>query len=178
MACHLSFVLKHEGVHLETLSRLFAAVPALEIETWIRDEPTGQYARRAGFLYEFLTGKHLDITDSRRGNYIPALDTELELTSATPVNNARWRVRDNLPGAAAFSPQVYLTPDIQRALTLDVRERITQLEGQFSAGLVLRSAVETALYPHRTSSRSRPSCSGQTCVPYTMMGRWSCSPVR
>jgi hypothetical protein len=56
-ASHLSFALKHEGVHLETLSRLFAAVPASEIETWIRNEPTGQYARRTGFLYEFLTGK-------------------------------------------------------------------------------------------------------------------------
>jgi hypothetical protein len=74
VASHLSFALKHEGVHLETLSRLFAAVPAPEIETWIRDEPTGQYARRAGFLYEFLTSKHLDIADSTRGNYIPALD--------------------------------------------------------------------------------------------------------
>jgi hypothetical protein len=28
MAGHLSFALKHEGVHLEALSRLFAAAPA------------------------------------------------------------------------------------------------------------------------------------------------------
>jgi hypothetical protein len=42
VAGHLSFALKHEGIHLETLSRLFAAVPAPEIEAWIRGEPTGQ----------------------------------------------------------------------------------------------------------------------------------------
>src|SRR5262245_54965380 len=47
LAGHLTFALKHEGVHLETLSRLFAAVPVGDIETWIRREPTGQYARRS-----------------------------------------------------------------------------------------------------------------------------------
>jgi hypothetical protein len=88
VARHLSFALKHEGVHLETLSRLFAAVPAPKIETWNRHEPTGQYARRAGFLCELLTSKHLDIADSTRGNYRPASDAELELMSTTPVNNA------------------------------------------------------------------------------------------
>jgi hypothetical protein len=151
VAGHLSFALKHEGVHLETLSRLFAAVPAAEIETWIRAEPTGQYARRTGFLYEFLSGKPLSVADSARGNYIPALDAERELTSPTPVNNARWRVRDNLLGTSGFSPQVYLTADVQRALTLDVRERITQLELQFSAELVLRSAVWLTIKESRAS---------------------------
>jgi hypothetical protein len=82
MGGHLSFAFKHEGVHLEALSRLFDVIQPPEIEAWIRDEPTGQYARRAGFLYELLTGKHLDTADTTRGNYIPALDPELELTSA------------------------------------------------------------------------------------------------
>ena len=45
-AAHLGFALKHEGVHLETLSRLFAIASAVELEQWIRREPTGQYARR------------------------------------------------------------------------------------------------------------------------------------
>src|SRR5204863_74119 len=55
LAGHLSFALKHEGVHLEALSRLFAVAPAAEVEDWIRREPTGRYARRTGFLYECLT---------------------------------------------------------------------------------------------------------------------------
>jgi Fic/DOC family len=151
LAAHLSFALKHEGVHLETLSRLFAAAPTAEIEEWIRGEPTGQYARRTGFLYEFLTGTRLNVADSTRGNYIPALDAELELTSPTPLNIARWRVRDNLLGTASFCPQVYLTPDVQRALTLNIRERITQLELQFSAELVLRSAVWLTIKESRAS---------------------------
>ena len=141
MAGHLGFALKHEGVHLEALSRLFAAATTTEIEDWIRREPTGKYARRVGFLYERLTGRLLDVPDTARGNYVPAVDPERELVASAPVNNSRWRVRDNLLGGAGFSPQVHLTPDTKRALTLDVRERIARLEGQFGAELVLRSAV-------------------------------------
>src|SRR6266851_5461103 len=107
MAGHLSFALKHEGVHLEVLSRLFAIAPAAEIVDWIRREPTGQYARRAGFLYEWLTGRRLDVPDTKRGNYIPAVDPEREFVASAPVNNSRWRVRDNLLGGAVFSPQVH-----------------------------------------------------------------------
>lgn len=40
LAGHLGFALKHEGVHLEALSRLFAVAPAADIEDWIRREPT------------------------------------------------------------------------------------------------------------------------------------------
>src|SRR5262249_945110 len=138
---HLAFALKHEGVHLETLSRLFATAPVAEIADWIRAEPTGQYARRTGFFYERLTGRPLEVPDTARGNYVEAIDPERELTAAMPTNNPRWRVRDNLLGAAGFDPQVHLTPETERALAFDVRERIARLEGQFSANLVLRSAV-------------------------------------
>jgi hypothetical protein len=151
LAGHLSFALKHEGVHLEALSRLFAATPTSEIVDWIRREPTGKYARRAGFLYERLTGRRLDVPDTSRGNHVPAVDPERELVASAPVNNSRWRVRDNLLGGAGFSPQVHLTSDTKRALTLDVRERIARLEGQFGAELVLRSAVWLAVKESRAS---------------------------
>lgn len=59
LAGHLTFALKHEGIHLEFLARLFEVVPAAQVEAWVAAEPTGQYARRTGFFYEFLTGRHL-----------------------------------------------------------------------------------------------------------------------
>src|SRR5690554_6766963 len=59
LAGHLTFALKHEGVHLEFLSRLFSRLDPAELDEWIVSEPTGQYARRAGFFYEWLTGKQL-----------------------------------------------------------------------------------------------------------------------
>ncbi len=125
-------------------------LPSAALAEWIRDEPTGQYARRIGFLYERLTGGRIDVPDATRGNYVPALDPDIELTSR-PVNHARWRVRDNLLGSAAFSPQVHLTSDTKRALALNVRERIERLEGQFSAELVMRSAVWLTIKESRAS---------------------------
>jgi hypothetical protein len=148
---HLAFALKHEGVHLETLSRLFAVAPAQQIEAWVRSAPTGQYTRRAGFLYERLTGRPLDVPDTTSGSYIPAVDPKRQLTATIRVNNTRWRVRDNLLGGSGFSPQVFLTPDTMRALAFNVREHIDKLEEQFSAELLLRSAVWLTIKESRAS---------------------------
>ncbi len=150
-ASHLAFALKHEGVHLETLSRLFGVLPAADLEEWIRAEPTGQYARRTGFLFETLTARQLDAPDRTRGNYIEAVDPARELTAPAPINNARWRVRDNLLGDARFSPQVYLTPQTTQALAFNVGERVASLEGQFSRELVVRSAVWLTVKESRAS---------------------------
>jgi hypothetical protein len=151
LAAHLGFALKHEGVHLEALSRLFEVAPAAELEAWIRGEPTGQYARRAGFLFERLTGRVLDVPDTTRGNYVAAADSERELCAPSALNNARWRVRDNLLGTGSFSPQVHLTEDTRRALQFNVHERIERLEVQFSAELVMRSAGWLPIKESRSS---------------------------
>lgn len=71
---HLTFHLKHEISHLELLSRLFEKCDAQELAGWVADEPTGQYARRAGFLYEFLTGRQLVTGVEIGGPYIDAID--------------------------------------------------------------------------------------------------------
>ena len=157
LAGHLSFALKHEGVHLETLSRLFtpspiaAREPKAELEAWIRREPTGQYARRAGFLFEWLKGYGLEVADLTRGNYVDALDPDREFVAPAPVNNPRWRVRDNLLGNAKFAPQIFRTADTERALELNIRERIARLEGQFTPELVMRSAVWLTIKESRAS---------------------------
>lgn len=103
---HLTFHLKHEVPHLELLARLFAAAEAAEMLAWLRDEPTGQYARRACFLYEWLTGIELPVEGATQGSYVDALDGT-KVVVATPekaVLSRRWRVRDNLPGTPAFCP--------------------------------------------------------------------------
>ena len=88
LAGHLTFALKHEGVHLECLARLFDAAPAAELEAWVAAEPTGQYARRAGFFYEYLTGRVLDFPGVAAGNYVTALDEETYLTSVRALQGA------------------------------------------------------------------------------------------
>jgi hypothetical protein len=149
-AAQLAFALKHEGVHLEALSRLFNVMDRHELAAWIRTEPTGQYAKRAGFLFETLTGASLDAPDAG-GPYVSALDPKRELTRPHPARNPRWRVRDNLLGPPSFCPQVFLIPGVSEALSLDIPTLISGLERQFGADLIMRSAVWLTLKESRAS---------------------------
>ena len=151
LAAHLTFALKHEGVDLEFLARLFAVVPATEIEAWVLSEPSGQYARRAGFFYEWLTGRELRVPKTEVGNYHDALDSELELTNENPINVTRWRIRDNLLGSPRFCPQVRLTAEVKKARLYDVAEKVRELESTFGSDLLTRSAMWLSLKESRAS---------------------------
>src|SRR5207237_3954480 len=61
LAGHLEFMLRHERIHLEFLSRLFEKVNSEEIRQWVLRQPNGQFARRVGWLHEWMTGKELDV---------------------------------------------------------------------------------------------------------------------
>ena len=82
---HFEFGLKYERLHLELLSRLFAVVPPGEVAAWVRDEPSGRYARRAGFFYEWFTGQRLDVPDvSANVGYVDAIDAGRYLAAPVP----------------------------------------------------------------------------------------------
>ena len=148
---HLTFALKREEVHLEFLSRLFQR-PGVKaaLAAWIHAEPTGAYARRAGFLYEWLTGDMLDFSGVTRGNYVDALDEQRYLTGS-PINNARWRVRDNLPGDRNFCPVVRRTAAIRQAETYDITAKLATLEADYGVDLIMRSTVWLTVKESRAS---------------------------
>lgn len=107
LAGHLTFALKHEGVALEFLARLFEASDGAFISEWIAREPTSAYARRVGFFYEWLTGREVPaMARPPSGNYVDALDPSAYLVATTPQKIRRWRVNDNLPGTPAFCPTI------------------------------------------------------------------------
>ena len=150
---HLTFHLKHEVLHLELLSRLFEQLDQAELVDWIQQEPSGQYARKAGFLYEWLTGRELEITAAIGGAYVDVLD-DRKLVAASPnksVPNRRWRVRDNLPGTAAFCPIVRKTKDWTNAVAVDVRRLLQDLAAEFGEEALLRSAVWITLRESKAS---------------------------
>ena len=138
---HMTFALKREGVHLEFLSRLFDRLAPAELEQWITSEPSGQYARRAGFFYEWLTGRQLSFAGVSVGNYVDALDEDLYLTAADSTNNPRWRVRDNLPGTRDYCPLVCRTEKVRSAECYNVAARLRDLEAEYGEDLLMRSAV-------------------------------------
>ena len=64
MEGHLTFALKYEGLDLAVLKHLFVVAGPSEIEAVVRAKPTGSYARRIWFLYEWLIGTRLDRPDA------------------------------------------------------------------------------------------------------------------
>lgn len=148
---HLSFALKHEGIHLEFLARLFQVLPVTELKQWIESEPTGQYSRRAGFFYEWLTGKRIDFSGVTAGNYVNALDEQRYLTATRSENNLRWRVRNNLPGTTEYCPIVMRTDSVQAAELYNCSERLNELEAEYGVEILRRSAVWLTVKESRAS---------------------------
>ena len=147
---HLEFGLKHEDINLEWLSRLFAVIEPRLLEDWIRRVPAGAYARRAGFLYEWLTARTLDLPVVK-GNFVDAIDADKYFTRTTPSKNRRWRINDNLPGTPACCPLIRLTDTLQQAIALDVPQALADLDQQYGANLLMRSATWLTFNESRAS---------------------------
>lgn len=152
-AAHLQFHLRHEVPHLEFLARLFAVTGPGVVQEWVMAEPTGQYARRAAFLYEWLTGDLLQVPPRLGGNYVDAVD-DSKVFAASPqkvVNVSRWRVKDNLPGTRHFTPMVVKTEAVLKAAQLDVHQMYGELAAEFGEDLLLRAAVWMTLRESKAS---------------------------
>ncbi len=139
-AGHFEFGLKYEEIHLEFFARLFAATGPEPIAAWCRQAPFGQYARRTGFLYEWLTGQRLDVPDVTNGGYVDAVSSQQYLTRVEPVRVRRWRINDNLPGVPSFCPLVRRTEAVQQALQFDLDAALRELNQTFGADILMRTA--------------------------------------
>src|SRR5438876_2453955 len=112
---NLKFALRYEPIDLSVYHALFKVLESELLEGWIRQEPTSAYARRAWFLYEFLTGKTLDAPDVPPTGYVNILDLKLHVTG--PVRKVRrQRVNNNLLGDDSYSPVIRKTHVLSRAM--------------------------------------------------------------
>ncbi|KAB0325107.1 Fic family protein [Janthinobacterium sp. PLB04] len=148
---HFIFGLKHELINLEFLAKLFSIIDEAVLEDWIRSEPTGAYARRAGFLFEWLTGRRLDVQDTSSGNYVDALDPTEFVVASRASNAQRWRVRDNLPGTRYFCPTIRRTDVVLALEHFNCAAALESLEIQFGADILARSAVWLSIKESRAS---------------------------
>jgi hypothetical protein len=151
LAEHLTFAFKREPLHLELLARLFEAVRPGELEQWIKAEPTGQFARKACFLYEWFADRRLDHPDIEKGNYVEFMDGRNYLVSQTPRRNTRWRVVDNLPGTPEFCPVIRLTPALVELVEYDINNQLARLGVEFGHDTLLRSAVWLTIKESKSS---------------------------
>jgi hypothetical protein len=97
LGAQLEFALKWEGVDLAVLSALFKAVPANEIAGIVAEKPKGIYARRIWFLWEWLTGRELDVSDPGKIKAVPVLDPRQQFALRDGKLSSRHKVADDLP---------------------------------------------------------------------------------
>lgn len=147
---HLSFALKHEGLDLAVLKRLFAATGPAPIEALVRATPTGAYARRVWFLYEWLTGQRLDLPDAATGSYFTAVDEEQQL--AVPAQpSRRHRIKNNLPGTPQFCPLVFRTKALEDFVAMDLAQRAREVVAKVPRDLLARTAAFLLLKDSKSS---------------------------
>ncbi len=137
---HLTFALKHEGLNLAVLKRLFEAVGPREIEAVVHSKPTGVYARRIWFLYEWLLGKQLDLPDAQTGSYAAVVDTEQQF-AIKGKTSPRHRVWNNLPGTPAFCPLVFRTEALEQFLVMDLPQKAQAAVAAVPRDILARTAA-------------------------------------
>lgn len=156
----LQFALRYEGINLEVLALLFAVTGQTELDTWLAAQPESRFARRAGYLYEWLTGNELKATAPPKAAYVPVLDEKLQFGFAGGTRNSKFRVIDNLPGNRQFCPIARKTEFLQSMAGKDLKRRTQETLARYDRDLLQRAAA--FLYLKETHSsfeveRERPS---------------------
>lgn len=147
---HLTFAFKYEGLELAVLKRLFTTIGPRPVEEIVRGTPTGSYARRIWFLYEWLTGKTLDLPDAGSGRYVEIVDTNLQYAGDVQTSS-RHRVKNNLPGSPAFCPMIYRTQVLQDFVDMNLSARAKDVVADVPADVLARTAAFLLLKDSKSS---------------------------
>jgi len=164
---HVAVALKHEGVDLRVLDRLFTqAGVATELAQLVAANPRGLYTRRAWFLYEWMTGDRLPLPDVQGVPYIPLLDPNQYL-GREPTRSPRHKIDDNLPGVPGFCPLIRRTErlgeDRIQALKAEARDAVARADPA-----ILRRATSFLLL---NESKGSFGIEGEA-PPRTRLERW------
>src|SRR5579862_3056670 len=121
----LVFAMKWEGLDLGVLAALFKIIEPSEIAETVRATPTGSFARRIWFLYEWLTGRELDVPNPGKVRLVDVVDPEQQVGLQNGTPSSRHKVIDNLPGTRHLCPMMRWTPALRTAISkkLDVRAK-------------------------------------------------------
>ena len=146
----LEFALKHDGTNLAILASLFEVMPEDEILGHVRSRPTGKYARRLWFLYEFLTDRRLPLDDLKQGNYVDLLEPDAYYTIEPGHRVRRQRVNDNLLGDRRFCPTIRRTDVLRGFEAADLPARCRRIASRYAPELLRRALGY--LYARETKS--------------------------
>src|SRR3990170_7228479 len=150
IADHLTFALRHEDLDLLILKRAFDVMPAKVLQELVAAAPTGIPSRRIWFLYEWLTGRTLDLPDAQNVAAIDVLDPKSYFT-AKPRLSRCHRVRDNLLGTRRFCPVIRRTKTLADFVDLALAEKARDAVARTGGHLVARAASFLLLADSRAS---------------------------
>ena len=151
LAGQLVFALKWEGVDLSVLARLFATIGAQTISDFILATPTGAFARRIWFLYEWITGEALDLPDPGKVKTVPIIDDKLQFALAKGRVSSRHKVIDNLPGTPAFCPMVRRTNTLETVAAKQLDQLARAEIGRVRGDVIARAAAFLLLNDSKSS---------------------------
>ncbi len=147
---HLTFALRYEGLDLCVLKVLFSQAGPEAIADIVRAAPTGAFARRVWFLYEWLLGARLDLPDATAGAYALIVDPAQQW-AAEGTNSTRHRIKNNLPGTHAFCPMIFRTPTLEGFVARNLADQARALVADVPADLLARTAAFLLLKDSRSS---------------------------
>lgn len=150
-ASQLTYAFRYEGIDLAVLWQLFSAIDGREVEAFVRETPTGTFARRAWFLFELLTGRTLDLPDAGKVRLTPILDAQLQFALSAGEPSPRHKVANNLPGTPAFCPLVRRTPALVAFEGKALARRAREVIGRIRPDLVSRAAAFMLLNDSKSS---------------------------
>ena len=147
---HLEFALKYDGINLGFLKVIFDAVTESELVDYIKSKPTGKYARRIWFIYEFLTDRRLPIDNLSKGNYLAVLEPDMYYVLSRGEKSRRHRVINNFLGPREFCPMVRKTEKLVEMDQTDFRGRCDDILASYPRRLLRRAL--SYLYRKETKS--------------------------
>lgn len=146
----LTFALKREDLNLCVLGALFEQEDALrEVQAWLVNKPSSAYARQAGFLAEWLTGRSFDYRLPAGARRVQLLDPQ-DYVCGPAASNPKYGVTNNMLGTRAFSPLVRRSNRLQALLAENLQEKVTQAVSRLDPE-ILRRAVD---YLYLSETRS------------------------
>ena len=137
---HLQFALRYEGINLEVLYLLFRQTGRDKLNAWLAESPTSGYARRAGFLYEWLSGNELEVDVPAKERYVYLVDNTLQFGLKHGEKDTRFRVNNNLPGNKDFCPLVRRTRYLNEMIAHDLREKTHETLARYDQEILRREA--------------------------------------
>lgn len=146
---NLEFALKYDGINLEIIKAFFGKIEKNSIINYIQRQPTGIYARKIWYLYEFLMSDQLPLKDCQRVKYVDLFDSRIYFTSSG-IKSSRHAINNNSLGNNKFCPLVRRTEALEKYIASNLDNKARALLQKYDPYLIARAC--NYLYTKETMS--------------------------